>query len=108
MRTPFLSSAFSLILLITEQDLLVSPYGIDHLGLVIVALGNLGACMVKHCHGQSYLRPVMDGSAGRQARAEQMWTDALAEGVKRAFTDQEVERIGGEGATSLVEPESVC
>ena len=47
--------------------------------------------MAKHSHGQSYLGPVMDGSAGCQAGPEQMRIDSLAEGVKRPLADQTVE-----------------
>jgi len=61
--------------------------------------------MVKHSHGQSNLRPMMDGSAGCQAGAEQMRIDALAKGVKRAPTDQAIKSIVGEGSTDLAQPE---
>jgi hypothetical protein len=46
-----------------------------------LALGNLGSLIVKHSHGQSYLRPVMDGSAGCQAGPEQMRIDAVGRGL---------------------------
>jgi hypothetical protein len=46
--------------------------------------------MIKHSHGQSYLGPVMDGSAGCQAGPEPMRIDSLAEGV----TPESVGRFG--------------
>src|SRR5260370_37737593 len=82
----------SSVLRIGEQDLLVCLYGVDHLGLIVVALVNLGACVVKHSHGQSYLGPVMDGSAGCQAGPEQMRIDSLAESIKRPLADPTIER----------------
>src|SRR6476646_3413088 len=48
---------------IGKQDLLVDLHGVDHFGLIVIALKNLRARMLKHSHGQSYLGPVIDGSA---------------------------------------------
>jgi hypothetical protein len=53
-----------LIRLIGKQQFLVGPHGIDHLGLVVVTSRDLDARMVKHSHRQSYVRTMMDGSAG--------------------------------------------
>ena len=62
---------------IGKQDLLVDLHGVDHFGLIVIALKNLRARMLKHSHGQSYLGPVIDGSAGCQAGPERMRIDSL-------------------------------
>src|SRR5260370_35752910 len=97
----------SSVLRIGKQYPLVGLYCVDHLGLIVIALVDLGARVVKHCHGQSHLGPVMDGSAGCQAGPEQMRIDSLAESVKRSLADPTIECVVGKRSAKLVEPESV-
>jgi hypothetical protein len=93
---------------IDKHDILVGSYGVNHPCLIVIALGNLAARMIKHSHGQSHLRPMMDRGARCQAGTEEVRIDALAEGIKRALTDRLIESITGEGATNLAQPNPVC
>src|SRR6202022_2104068 len=88
---------------IGKQNLLVGLHGVDHFGLIVIALQNLRARMLKHSHGQSYLGPVIDGSAGCQAGPERMRIDSLAEGVTRPLADQTIEGAVGKRSTKLAE-----
>jgi len=54
------------------------------------------------------LCPVMEGSAGRKARSDQMRIDSLAKGGARSFADQAVKRGLAKRPTASAEPEPAC
>jgi hypothetical protein len=56
---------------------MIGPHGVDHFGFVVMTLGDLKILMAQHGHCQSYLCPVMEGSAGRKARSDQMRIDSF-------------------------------
>jgi Na+/proline symporter len=74
-------------------------------GVVVVALGDFKILMAQHGHCQSHLCPVMDCSAGRKARSDQMRIDSLAEGLTRPSANQAIERVLAKRSTVSAEPE---
>jgi hypothetical protein len=92
---------FSLALRITKQNLVIGAHGVDHFGLIVMALRDFGTLMTKHGHGQSHMGPVMHRGAGYETRTEQMRIDPLAEGGARPSADEAVEPVLAKRPTAL-------
>src|SRR6516165_7948896 len=93
---------------IAKQDLLIGSHGVDHPGLVVMALGDNVTLMMQHGHCQSHLRPMMDSSAGRKAGSDQMRSDPLAEGCTRPSADRAIKRILAKRSAVSAEPKPAC
>src|SRR6516225_944854 len=91
---------------IPKEHLLVGPHRVDHLGLVVIAGGDLRALVIEDRHGQSHLGPMMHGGASREARSEKMRIDAFTQPVIRPLADRVVKCAGAERPTVPTEPES--